>query len=345
MTRDSRWSATVSVRVTLWTISCCSAVDLPTGTNQDRARVFDPWTNVLEQAAPLDPNWFYSTLAQSTAALVGLTGGFLVSRLLDRQRDVEEARPEIVRQYRVVVDSFERQAMHAAHVVASLEQVSALISTQEDRGWTTFDPVDRDRQRKRELKLMSTDERFWDSASNTIGKGTQEDVAALRTLIPQAADYRDAFARWGEVALADALRRKREIEPPQGSEWLGEEPDYSVEKNDPRSYWGTVRYEAQRTWMQSQWKAEIGLYESVRPAYERFRAQLVPRRVYLLIGILGGLIFAGVFVPLFFLSARDDAWREILIAGFGVLASALVVYLLFEVRGLRSASDLTRPWP
>jgi len=32
-------------------------------------------------AAPIlaasDPNWFYSTLAQSTAAIVGLAGGFL----------------------------------------------------------------------------------------------------------------------------------------------------------------------------------------------------------------------------------------------------------------------------
>jgi hypothetical protein len=320
-------------------------VDRPAGTDQDRPRVFDPWTILPEDIAAPDPNWFYSTLAQSTAALVGLTGGFLVSRLLDRQRDVAEARPEIVRQYRVVVDSFARQSAHSANVVASLEQVSALIADQEDRGWTAFDPIERDRQRRRELKLMSTDDRFWGSTSNTIGKGTAEDVADLRTLIPLVADYRDAFARWGEVELADALRRRRGIRPPKGAEWLDEEPDYSVERHDPRSYWATVRYEARRTWMQSQWRAEVGLYESVRPAYERFRAQLVPRRVYVLIGVLGGLIFAGVFVPLFFLSARDDSWREILIAGFGVLASGLVVYLLFEVRGLRSASDLTRPWP
>jgi len=37
----------------------------------------------LAQPPPLDPNWFYSTMAQSTAALLGLLGGLLVSRLMD----------------------------------------------------------------------------------------------------------------------------------------------------------------------------------------------------------------------------------------------------------------------
>jgi hypothetical protein len=35
-----------------------------------------------------DPNWFYSTLAQSSAAIVGLAGGFMVSRVLAQRSDL-----------------------------------------------------------------------------------------------------------------------------------------------------------------------------------------------------------------------------------------------------------------
>ena len=34
----------------------------------------------------MDPNAFYSTLAQSTTAIVGLIGGFLIARLIAQRR-------------------------------------------------------------------------------------------------------------------------------------------------------------------------------------------------------------------------------------------------------------------
>lgn len=42
--------------------------------------------------AASDPNWFYSTLAQSTAALVGLAGGFMVSRILQQRTEIANDR-------------------------------------------------------------------------------------------------------------------------------------------------------------------------------------------------------------------------------------------------------------
>jgi hypothetical protein len=38
----------------------------------------------------LDPNWFYSTMAQSTAAIVALAGGFLVQRILAQRSDIAQ---------------------------------------------------------------------------------------------------------------------------------------------------------------------------------------------------------------------------------------------------------------
>ena len=39
----------------------------------------------------MDPNWFYSSLAQATAAIVGVIGGFVLSAIL-RQRDIASQR-------------------------------------------------------------------------------------------------------------------------------------------------------------------------------------------------------------------------------------------------------------
>jgi hypothetical protein len=43
----------------------------------------------------LDPNWFYSTLAQSTAAIVGLAGAFLVQRILAQRSDIAQHRRDL----------------------------------------------------------------------------------------------------------------------------------------------------------------------------------------------------------------------------------------------------------
>jgi hypothetical protein len=47
-------------------------------------RLARDWRAVQASSSVGDPNWFYSTLAQSSAAIVGLAGGFMVSRVLAR---------------------------------------------------------------------------------------------------------------------------------------------------------------------------------------------------------------------------------------------------------------------
>jgi hypothetical protein len=49
-----------------------------------------PW-----MIAQTDPNWFFSTLSQSAAAVVGIVGGFFISRLLQHVPAVRESRDGI----------------------------------------------------------------------------------------------------------------------------------------------------------------------------------------------------------------------------------------------------------
>jgi hypothetical protein len=43
-----------------------------------------------------DPGWFYSSLAQVTAAIVGFLGGFVILRLLDFTKEWRETADAIV---------------------------------------------------------------------------------------------------------------------------------------------------------------------------------------------------------------------------------------------------------
>jgi hypothetical protein len=47
-------------------------------------------------ASVSDPNWFYSTLARSTAAIVGLAGAFLASRLIAHRGDMADRREGVL---------------------------------------------------------------------------------------------------------------------------------------------------------------------------------------------------------------------------------------------------------
>jgi hypothetical protein len=70
-----------------------------------------------------DPNWFYSTLAQSTAAIVGLSGAFMVQRVLTQRNEAASQRFDL----RASLQSFYRdiasEADSAGRIVQSVTQV------------------------------------------------------------------------------------------------------------------------------------------------------------------------------------------------------------------------------
>jgi hypothetical protein len=63
-----------------------------------------------------------------------------------------------------------------------------------------------------------------------------------------------------------------------------------------------------------------------------------------LIAVMGGLLGAGLVWPLFYLSSRGGGWRDWALRTFIVLVGLFLLFLLNEVRGLRSSLDLRRRW-
>lgn len=69
----------------------------------------------------MDPNWFYSTLAQSTAAIVGLVGAFLLQRLLVQTNDVAVKREAIRAEFMELHRKLAYELRDLGRVVGSLE--------------------------------------------------------------------------------------------------------------------------------------------------------------------------------------------------------------------------------
>src|ERR1700694_2972395 len=51
---------------------------------------------MVESIAVTDPSWFYSSMSQASAAIIGLMGGLLLSRLLQQLSVVRESRALLV---------------------------------------------------------------------------------------------------------------------------------------------------------------------------------------------------------------------------------------------------------
>jgi hypothetical protein len=88
-----------------------------------------------------DPNWFY--FAQSTAAIVGLAGGFLVSRLIARRAEIGVERASLATSFASIVGEFAGEAnrYEEAGSWPSSQRRSATESPFRP-GWTRVTPAD-----------------------------------------------------------------------------------------------------------------------------------------------------------------------------------------------------------
>jgi hypothetical protein len=82
----------------------------------------------------MDPNWFYSTLAQSTAAVVGLAGGFLFTWLLSRRGEVIVERHAYIDSLNRIIGKLEELKRRTDTVRFQTEEVLRKIRDQQAAG-------------------------------------------------------------------------------------------------------------------------------------------------------------------------------------------------------------------
>jgi hypothetical protein len=277
----------------------------------------------------MDPNWFYSTLAQSTAAVVGLAGGFLFTWLLSRRGEVIVERRTYIDWLNRIIGQLEDLKRRTDTVRLQTEDVLRKIRDQQAAG------VSHDRLAIPQFELLS-------HSAYTVPHPSVEDLTALEQLLPLYEQLQGATAN-DRGDLARALLSARPLEPrgaPAYREVEIRHNPFDKTGIGPENFWSGIRMQKDHAiW---RWQEIAREYDRLAFALKNFRERLVPGSIYFLILILFGLVAAGVVAPMAFLSAHAGPSKWLLFAISAPLVVAFVGYLAYEVRRLRHAADLSR---
>lgn len=260
----------------------------------------------------LDPNWFYSSLAQSAAAVIGVIGGFVISSLLRQREELSVHRATLLK--------------IAAEVVRAQQNV---FKPRADwRDWWTKTKEEIEATRSSTSALIPTL-----GLSGTKGPINVTATAAEIALLDEA---HEQCSRLVEALKRDALGRFF-LRPDKSDDLLRTLITVSADEWRIRQQW-----RPQNGWLSRVLDDEDGelarLIRSVsdyRDAHARAERGFAPRYYYFLVALLAWISAAGVLYPLLRLSAHADIEKWILAALFGVGLVGVLGFVIVLVRDVR----------
>jgi hypothetical protein len=277
-----------------------------------------------------DPNWFYSTLAQSTAAIVGLAGAFLAARLIAHRGEMADERAGLLAEFRQLSQNVRQAERDSAAFLAGIANVVTNVSGSSKE--TQEPPVLALGNMLSPLGVSMIG--GW-SMPGTMGV-TEGVIAALEEARPFGAGLYEELSALSERELARRLRDGESLTP-KSQAWLGQG---SAQLPDSRDYWELLdKNELVAQWV---WDRIREQYERLNAELRTFRSRLVPSTTIVLIALLGSLLIAGTIVPMAALSAHPGGGKTALLTAFSVLAIGVVGLLAYEVWKIRQAADLSR---
>jgi hypothetical protein len=242
--------------------------------------------------AALDPNWFYSTLAQSTAAIVGRAGGFLAQRLVAQRGDLGGERFDLREKMRLRFNEMEAQRPALNAVVNSMNTNLTIVEDAEKHGQSEV-RLQRDfiTTLSHGPNYTTPGEERW--SVQTAMRYLVETRDAAQALLASYPSTLEAFIdRASEYGSLETHRRSWLREPP------GEKPAEGI------NFENVYRWMPfQRALAQEQFRHFDRETEAFRTSVGSLRAKLLPKSLFALLAILTGLLLVGLIAPLFFLSA------------------------------------------
>lgn len=248
-----------------------------------------------------DPSWFYSSLAQSAAAVIGLMGALFLSRLLQRMGEVAESRSRLLEEFKSV-----RQGMRnikVQFVQPYAEWIDASLPGAEE-AVRAGRPLTMGRMRSFNSDVSGQ----WpvDAAMVDGWRTDREDCDQLVALLDGAAAVTDIH---GLDPLIRALRA-----------FVGEHD-------------GRRSAQVAQDWLRP--------LERLARLSDIHHTQVLPRSAWTMLAILAFLGAVGVIAPLGFLIVGSVSTpQKLLLSGFAVGLFGLLVYLGLTMRDLREAGHL-----
>lgn len=282
--------------------------------------------------ASLDPNWFYSTLAQSTAAIVGLGGGFLVQRILQQRNEIAVPRSDLYRNTQATFERVRQAREQAGRVAASLASAADEGRIRKGAGFGDF--------RVTQDIYVQTERGDIDGRGNGLAgaldfryidvfENGAKVASEFRDALPATFDaYVTALQTDGRLAATDAPWLEEDIGPVPPPTF-GDDPflhDAGYQRNHFRHRWQRLQQPTGEN------GAEL----------REFRSRIVPASLYGLLAVLSALLLVGTILPMLYLSARGDGSRLLLLTPFAILSLAFFGFIAYELRALRLAGDFTK---
>jgi hypothetical protein len=276
--------------------------------------------------AALDPNWFYSTLAQSTAAIVGLGGGFLVQRILQQRNEIALPRSDLYQNLKAAYKRVDAARADADRVAFSLASAAREGRVRKDAGfdafrvtWAVYADSDASQKGLAEELELEWIERF-DDASRA------------------AATYRDALPASFEQYVT-TLETHGDLDMSQVA-WIDENPAPGSPSQSAGAFLGEMARQEHHVRLSSQEVRDAARQNAA--SIRAFKARLVPASLYWLLSVLMALLVVGTTIPMLYLSARSEGSRLLLLVPFAILSLAFFGFIAGELRALRASGDFSK---
>lgn len=278
-----------------------------------------------------DPNWFYSTLAQSTAAMVAVGVAFFVPHL---QTELRKAQNRAATLRSAILDTSGEW-----RTIAENGQAAADAMT---RGLAEFDNAPNIVPGN--AGLFTGSGFLWQGGGHQPETPNEEDVRRWKDFQPRTAEFATFLMRTADTLLDTIAGKAPSTTPPA---WLLVDPPA-----DPRSpfeqqygnnpgYWRELEYGQE--YMKHTWLMFSRRVQSFQDEHKQFARDLPSWTLWLPFAMVFGLLVFGLLVPLGYLSAQPGNSKVILVGGSGLLTIALLVFFGRQILQVRALAGLPDP--
>ena len=248
-----------------------------------------------------DPNWFYSALAQSAAAIVGLIGALLLLKITETSNTIRNVKAELRNEKKALrkksyplidkIDELERKLRQILVEIGTKTAGTEGYTLSGNYGSIVVEKGETDIEKiKKGLKLTSSSLEKWKYSIKNFDKNVEE----LSEIISSLVEIKET---------ANLI-----------SNDFGERLEKQLLK-------------------ENEWNED---FLSFKNKLDDCKDLTIPKSYYLILIFLAFIVIVGVIIPLGYLSAFSGYSKIVLISLFSVGIIGLILYFIYQVHEIRS---------
>jgi hypothetical protein len=260
----------------------------------------------------VDPNWFYSTLAQSSAAIIGLAGGFMFTRVIAQRSELGDARVLLRGRFNILNSELVNLRDMATAILDSVNEQEPLV-----KSLRALDG----------MKIRTFSHQFDDPTNYAVGEQEFVAVEELQRVAREFITGCDLVARLPDE-LARRLRAGDKLSKLLPTWLLNAPPDPfgggNMLQELPR----------QREWAAVRFRTFSAQYNGLLRETEELRNSISVSTLVGLLFVVFVFLALCVVWPMAYLSARSGSTKSLILVAFSTLSAVFLIYLANEVRRL-----------